>query len=153
MPSPALFQALFGRPAGAAQPIPAECGTDVMSRGVSWLEGKLRAYAAKPIVYRRGESATSLCATPGQTLLKLADDFGSVRLEWTDRDMVVSASDLVLDGVPVRPQRGDVIEYVEDGNLNIFEVLPFGTEPHWRFADPYQKLIRIHLKRIRQETA
>ena len=52
----------------------------------------------------------------------------------------------------VLDERGDRIEETESGKKFTYEVMPLGTEPHWRYSDPHRKTLRIHTKHISTET-
>jgi hypothetical protein len=119
---------------------------DMLSEGLAWLAEKLKVHASRPIVYRRGTDEVTLQAVIGRTLLKLDDGYGGVRMEWTDRDFLIAAEDLILGGQRVLPERGDRILETHDGKTLVFEVLAPGNEPEWRWSDPYRTLLRIHTK-------
>ncbi len=125
---------------------------DVIQQGMAWLAEKLKAHASRPVVYRRGTDEVVVQAIIGRTLLKLDDGYGGVRMEWTDRDFLIVAEDLILGGQRTLPERGDQIwETLEDGTTLIYEVLAPGSEPEWRWSDPHRKLLRIHTKQIGEE--
>ena len=121
---------------------------DLLHFGSDWLADKLKEHASRPVVYRRGTSEVTVAATLGRTLLKLDDGFGGVRLEWTDRDFLIPAADLVLDGQAVLPERGDQVREVQAGKTFVFEVMAPGSEPPWRWSDAFRKLLRIHAKQV-----
>ena len=131
--------------------VPASCGNDLMARALSWHAGQLQSHLGQPVVYKRATSAVALCATIGRTLLKLDDGDGGIRMEWTDRDYLIPTASLVLAGVPVLPERGDLILERKGGVLYTYEVLAPGDEPPWRWSDPYRNMLRIHVKLIKQE--
>jgi len=124
---------------------------DLLDHGLTWLAESLKKHAARPVVYRRGTQEVSVQAIIGRTLLKLDDGYGGARIVWTDRDFLIAAEDLVLAGQRILPQRGDEIREVADGRTVVYEVLAPGREPEWRWSDPYQKILRIHTKRIGEE--
>jgi len=114
--------------------------SNLLAYGIGWVARKLIAHASRPIVYRRGANEVAVNAVVGRTLLKLDDDYGGVRVEWTGRDFWVVADDLVLGGQKTLPQRGDQILENEDGRTVIYEVLAPCDEPD-------HVMIRIHAKR------
>lgn len=123
---------------------------DLLKRGMDWLNGRRTENASRAVVYSHGGLSVTLPATAGRTLLRLDDGLGGSRVEWTDRDFVVTAADLVLAGVTVLPQRGaTIVETEDDGTVYTFEVNAYGgTEPCWRWVDAYRRQIRIHCKQI-----
>lgn len=124
---------------------------DMLNTGLDWLADKLKAHVSRSVTYKRGVDEVTVSATIGRTLLKLQDDYGGIRMVWTDRDFLIQAADMVLAAVTVLPERGDKIVEVVGSNNVTFEVMAPGGEPHWRWSDPYHKLLRIHTKRIKTE--
>jgi len=124
---------------------------NVLDHGLTWLAESLKRYAARSVVYRRGTDEVTVQAIIGRTVLKLDDGYGGVRIVWTDRDFLIAAEDLVLAGRRILPQRGDEIRETSNGRTVVYEVLAPGREPEWRWSDPYQKILRIHTKRISEE--
>jgi hypothetical protein len=124
---------------------------DLLQTGFDWLADQLKQHASRPVVYQRGAQQVAVQATVGYTLLKLDDGFGGVRMEWTDRDFLVHAADLVLGGSPVLPERSDVIRETQGAKTFIYEVMAPAKEPPWRWSDVYRKLLRIHTKQVGTE--
>ncbi len=125
--------------------------TDLLEIAEQWLAEKLRAHASRPVVYRRASDEVTVEAIVGRTLLKLDDGYGGVRMEWTDRDFLIAADDLILAGQKTLPRRGDQIRETTGGKTLVYEVLAPGSEPEWRWSDPHRKLLRIHTKQIGEE--
>jgi len=121
---------------------------DLLERAMGWLAGRLKAHASRTVLYKRGESEVAVPAVIGRTLLKLSDDYGGVRMQWTDCDYLIDPADLVLNDQQIVPQRGDRIVDTAGDTERIYEVLVPGDEPEWRTSDPHGKLLRIHTKLI-----
>lgn len=121
---------------------------DVLRNGSDWLADQLKEHASRPVVYRRGADEVSVQATIGRTLLKLDDGYGGVRMEWTDREFLIHADDLVLNGNAVLPERGDLIRETQGGKTFVYEVMAPGKEPAWRWSDVFRKVLRIHAKQV-----
>lgn len=121
---------------------------DLLQAGQEWLADQLKEHASRQVVYQRGAQEVTVQATIGRTLLKLDDGYGGVRMEWTDRDFLIQAADLVLGSTAVTPERGDRVLETVGVNTSTFEVMAYGGEPPWRFSDPFGKLLRIHTKLI-----
>jgi hypothetical protein len=120
---------------------------DLLEQGASWLCDQRTAFASQSIVYGRGAVAVVLDATLGVTNVEFEEVAGVVE-QFTSRDFIVKASDLVLGGAAVEPQRGDRIEITLGGVLCVFEVLaPTGMEC-WKWSDPYRVAMRIHTKQV-----
>lgn len=124
---------------------------DVLQDGLTWLRDQLKANASQEVIYRRGAEEVTLKAVVGRTLLKLDDGYGGIRMQWTDRDFLIAAEDLVLAGKKTLPQRGDQIEQTINGIKHIFEVLAPGNEPEWKWCDPHETMIRIHTTKLNEE--
>jgi hypothetical protein len=121
---------------------------DLLRTGSDWLAEMLKEHASRPVAYRRGAEEVTVQATIGRTLLKLDDGYGGVRMEWTDRDFLIHAADLVLNAVVVLPERGDVIRETQGGKVFVYEVMAPGKEPAWRWSDVFRKVLRIHAKQV-----
>ncbi len=105
---------------------------DLLAQGAAWLEQQRTKHLTSTVTYVRGEFEFAVPATIGRKKYE-ADDGHVVRVEFTDRDFLILAADLVLDGQATEPQRGDLIR---EGNRE-FEVLD------WRYSDPYRQTLRI----------
>lgn len=105
---------------------------DLLASGAAWLEQQRTKHLTSNVMYVRGDVQVAVPATIGRTKYE-ADDGHVVRVEFTDRDFLILAADLVLAGQPTEPQRGDLIR---EGNRE-FEVLD------WRYSDPYRVTWRI----------
>jgi hypothetical protein len=121
---------------------------ELLRTGSDWLADQLKEHASRLVVYRRGGDEVAVQATVGRTLLKLDDGYGGVRMEWTDRDFLIHAADLVLAGNPTLPERGDIIRETQGGKVFVYEVMAPGGEPPWRWSDVYRKVLRIHAKQV-----
>lgn len=121
---------------------------DLLQFGLDWLGDQLKEHVSRTVVYRRGANEATVQATIGRTLLKLDDGYGGVRMEWTDRDFLIHAADLVLDGNAVLPQRGDLVRETQGTTTFVYEVMAPGKEPAWRWSDVYRKMLRIHSKQV-----
>ncbi len=109
------------------------------------LAARLIEAASRTVEYRRGASSVTLSATLGASVLRITDGVG-MRIERTDRDYIVKAADMLLDGVAVVPQRGDVIWDATDGTTKVYEVGSPPGDPLWRYSDAHGYLMRIHAK-------
>ena len=121
---------------------------DLLAFGMDWLADRLKAFAARSVVYRRGTEELTVAAVIGRTLLKLDDGYGGVRMEWTDRDFLIRPEDLVLGGNTVLPERGDTIRETVETTTFVYEVMAPGKEPAWRWSDPHRQMLRIHTKQV-----
>jgi hypothetical protein len=121
---------------------------DLVQTGSDWLADQLKEHVSRQVVYRRGAQEVAVQATIGRTLLKLDDGYGGVRMEWTDRDFLIHAADLVLGANTVLPERGDKVRESVGATTFVYEVMAPGKEPAWRWSDGFRKLLRIHTKQV-----
>jgi hypothetical protein len=121
---------------------------DLLNDANEWLAGQFRKHLAHTVIYCRGNEELPVQATVGRTRLQINDAYGGVRMEWTDRDFLIAAEDLVFDGQAVLPQRGDRIRETRDARVLVYEVTAPAGEPEWRWSDPFGKLLRIHTKQV-----
>ena len=110
---------------------------DLLAQGAAWLESQRTKYLTTTVTYVRGDVSIAVPATIGRTKYE-ADDGHVVRIEFTDRDYLILAADLVLGGQASEPERGDLIR---EGNRE-FEVLD------WRYSDPHRQTLRITTKHV-----
>ena len=124
--------------------------SDLLRTGSDWLAGQLGRHASGQVEYFRGDDSVTVNATVGRTEFEIDDGSGVLqRIE--ARDFLIAAGDLVLAGQAALPQRGDRIKESQNGTVYVYEVMAPGQEPHYRFSDPYRKLLRIHTKQVDTE--
>lgn len=120
----------------------------MIQRGLAWLDSQLTEHVSQLVTYRRGEESVDVYATFGPKLLKLTDEFGGIRMEWTDMDFTFAWAGVAFATGPAYPVRGDEIDLTVGDDTHTFQVFPFGTEPPYRWCDPNQVRVRVHTKRI-----
>lgn len=119
---------------------------DLLERGSRWLEDQRTKFCTRDVTYIRGAVSAVMRATVGRTEFK-TDDGEAVRIEFTDRDFLILAADLVLAGNPALPERGDKVWESQDGTVYVFEVMD------WRYSDPYRQTLRVETKLVDREAA
>jgi len=124
---------------------------DLLEKASAWLEDQRVRHMTQTVVYQRGSDTVELAATIGTTVFQVDDGAGAL-LRVEARDYLIRASDLVLGGTPVLPQRGDRIRETQSTQVFVYEVVAPGDEPCWRYSDPYRRTLRVHTKQIDQET-
>jgi hypothetical protein len=117
---------------------------DLLDKGSAWLESQRTQHMTRDVTYARGIITAAVKATIGRTEYE-TDDGQVVRTEFTDRDFLISVSDLVLNGVARLPEEGDQIHEVHGNNTLIFEVMG------WRYSDPYRRTFRLETKHVGTE--
>jgi hypothetical protein len=125
--------------------------TDLLQRGAAWLTGQLQAHASRPVTYLRGAQSVVVQATLGKSEFEQTDAQGFKTISEV-RDWLIPTADLVLGGTTVLPERGDQIQESADDGTHLYEVVPVGGEPPYRYSDPYRRLLRIHVREIDRET-
>jgi len=125
---------------------------DLLEQGMTFLDEKRHEYMTRTVVYERDASSVEVQATLGETTFEQADDFGIVQ-KIESRDFIVRTGDLVLDDQPALPKSGDRIRDTDGEQVFIYEVSAPGSEPPFRYSDPYRKAFRIHTKHIATESA
>ena len=120
---------------------------NLLEQGQAWLAQQLSAHAARQVVYRRGELGVELTAVIGKSSYQQDDGHGVLTRAHV-RDYLIDTNALLLSIIGSLPRPGDRIVEIDAQQSYIFEVMPLGGEPHWRFSDPFRLKIRIHTKQI-----
>ncbi len=120
---------------------------DLLKTGSDWLEEQRKKHCSTTVTYRRGEDSVEVNATIGRGEFEVESDYGVIE-RTESRDFLILAADLVLGGVAAMPQRGDRIREADDGKTYVYEVMAPGSEPVWRYSDPYRKTLRVHTKHV-----
>jgi len=125
---------------------------DMLQWGFAKQSEWLKASASQTVTYTRGNASVEILATYGRKPLKIDDGMGGIRLEWTDMSFTFPAADFHFAyGDTIEPQRGDLVTMTISGQAQTFEVLPFGSEPCWRWDNGYQIRLFVHTKHIDTE--
>jgi hypothetical protein len=124
---------------------------NLLQTGSAWLADQLKTHASVDVQYERGAQQVAVKATIGRTEFEL-DDGSGVVVRIQSRDYLIQAADLVLGGIPSLPVAGDRIRETQGATTFVYEVMAPGNEPHYRFSDPFRKLLRIHTKHVATET-
>lgn len=122
---------------------------DLLDRASAWLDGMRIKHASRLVRYQRGPWSISVPAGIGRTTFQV--DNGSGVIENVEsRDFLILTANLVLGGTVTLPKAGDRIREAgsSDSTSYIYEVLAPGTEPAYRFSDPYRRTLRIHTKQV-----
>jgi len=123
---------------------------DFLEQGAQFLDDQRHAHMTRSVVYLRDGSSVEVAATVGQTTFEQADEFGGIqRLE--SRDFLIRTGELILDSAVALPQAGDRIRETVGDQAFVYEVMAPGSEPPFRYSDPYRKALRIHTKHVATE--
>lgn len=99
---------------------------DMLATAAEWLAGEQTSHLSETVTYRRGGTAgdsVSLEATPGPIRNGADATFGILRIN--ERDWLIDAELLILDGETIEPQRND--EVVQASGA-VWQVLPNDVE-------------------------
>lgn len=119
---------------------------DLLAYGSNWLENQRTKHCTREVMYARGGESFAVKATIGRTEFK-SDNGETVRIEFTDRDFLILAADLVLAGQPITPKAGDQLRETQGEATYVFEVIA------WRYSDPYRHTFRIETKHVGTEAS
>jgi hypothetical protein len=122
--------------------------SDMLREGLQCLADLQKASQSVSVTYRRGTSASiqGLLATVGHTEQGFGAAAGGVQVRRTEKDFIVSVSDLVLFGVQATPLPGDFIDVVENAVTNRYEVVPPDEGAQCFRRDEYGIRFRIHTR-------
>jgi hypothetical protein len=123
---------------------------NLLEQGAAWLADQLRTHASTEVVYQRGAQRVTVAATIGKTEFEVDDGTGILQ-RFQSRDYLIQTADLKLGGLLTLPVAGDRIREPQGSQVFVYEVLAPGNEPHYRFSDPFRKLLRIHTKHVGTE--
>lgn len=98
------------------------------------------------VAYSRKADTANFTALIGSTLLRVMDMTGAVRTVRTDRDFLIAVA--AFKPVFGEPKESDRISETINGVTAVYEVLPYGDEPGFRYSDEFRTVYRIHAKRI-----
>lgn len=80
-------------------------------------------------------------------------DYDGMVLQTQWQDVLVKASDLILDGSVVEPQSGDKVKVTNAVNVMVYDVSPIGDEPCFRYRRGTNRTeLRIHTNEAYTET-
>lgn len=113
---------------------------------IEQLDSAVRSALGVPVVYTRGSDSVQVTAVQGETTAELIDEQGTT-VETQVVDFLISKESLDAEGWFDEPTAGDYI--VEQSPHRVWEVVPVGPEPCYRFADPSGVTLRIHTQLVR----
>lgn len=122
---------------------------NMLRNGVTWLQGQRKASMSDSATYTRAGFApiTDLAVTPGTPNFAI-DDGNTIRVASTQQDWIITAADLVINGSPTLPQKGDRLTIAQGAQAGTFEVqIPETTDKPYKL-DATGQQIRAHTKRI-----
>ena len=121
--------------------------SDMLQKGQSWLAAKLTQFASRPVIYQRDELSVELPATIGKSEYEQDDGEGVITRAQV-RDFLINTKDLLGSPIGTWPRRGDRILESDGETTFIYELMSIGSEPPWRYSDPFRVKLRIHTKLV-----
>jgi hypothetical protein len=125
---------------------------DLIGNALQWLEGMRHKHATRPVTYIRGLDAINIQATVGRSVFQIVSGEGAAETV-ERRDYIVRAQDLVFSGVVTLPQVGDRVREILGDQVQEYEVVATGQEPHYRKSDPDGLALRIHTALVKVAAA
>jgi hypothetical protein len=95
------------------------------------------------VTYSRGSAAITLKCLTGRRNFEGSDEYGNVRLVWGETNFLVVAVDLVMGGMQIEPQAGDIIT---TSNGHRYQVAATTGGSVWEYMDPYEQIIRVRVR-------
>jgi hypothetical protein len=100
-------------------------------------------------VYARGEDESEpITGVPVQHEYEVIDDESGLPTKVLSYDWTFVAAELLIDGNPIVPRKGDRWKPTIEGTEETYEVLPIGKRPCFERADTSGVLILVHTKRV-----
>jgi hypothetical protein len=124
--------------------------SDVLADAAAWLAGQLKTNVSELVTYVRGNQSITVSATFASQLLRVSDREGNTKVERPDADFIIAAADINFGAGQVEPAAGDIVQVVYGNVTKQFKLMPMGggSEPAWRYTDPFQTMVRVHTKKI-----
>jgi len=119
---------------------------NLLSSGVDWLSSQLKSFGSTSVTYRRGVASATLLATIGRHVPSSLGGQADVEVDTFSTRITFEATDLDLGSGLTLPERGDEIEFTDNGVAFTFEVLPIDGSRWWREADAFGKRIEVAVK-------
>lgn len=126
--------------------------SNMLDDGAAFLAEQMKANASETVAYRRDDDSVSFDAQVGSSVIEEPDDDGVVvRIEVTD--FIFDAADLELSDGATLPEIGDRIDRTIGSNTAVYEIVAPAGQSHWRYSDDFHRVIRVHAKFVRTESA
>ena len=125
---------------------------DLINGALQWLDGMRHKHATRPVTYSRGPDSITIQATVGRSVFQVLSSEGAVGTV-ERRDYIVRAADLVFSGAVTLPQVGDRVRETVGTQVQEYEVVETGQEPHYRKVDPAGTALRVHTALVKVAAA
>lgn len=120
---------------------------DMFDEVAAFLGEMSEAHTSRAVTYaREGAPDAELSASVGRTTFRIDQGYEATA-RVVSRDYLFSVAALQAAGFG-EPQRGDQIRETIGGEVQVYEVMSPGDEPHFRYRDPSMTQVRVHTKRV-----
>jgi hypothetical protein len=120
-----------------------------LARAALGMAQSLERLAGVDGLYVRGDTESQpLVGVPVQHEYEVIDDETGLPAKVLSYDWRFVAAELLLDGVPITPRKGDRWKPTLEGVEEIYEVLPLGKRPCFERADTSGVLLLVHTKKV-----
>ena len=120
-----------------------------IARAALGMAGSLKRLAGIEGVYARGDDESDpITGVPVQHEYEIIDDETGLPSKVTYYDWRFVTAELVIDGNPVTPRKGDRWKPTIEGTEETYEVLPIGKRPCFERADTSGVLLLVHTKKV-----
>lgn len=119
--------------------------SSLQSRGIALISKQRRAVLADDATYERGSISIALRVTVSapETLL----DEAGLPVESERVDVFIATEDLVHEGSPIEPERGDLIRVQHTTGTAVYAVMPEAGGGVSTPTSPCRTELRVHAKR------
>lgn len=121
--------------------------SNLFDRMATMLNRNMEIVAAQTVTYTRGGIAYTVTAELGRYDADAQQTTPPARVEWTERDWVITAANWTVAGLSGTPAEGDRITATLAGQSMTFKVQRRGTEPAWQHNNDCTAY-RIHTKPV-----
>ena len=121
---------------------------NLLAAGAAFLASSRKAAMSNSVAYARGANHVTVLAGIGKTDYEVDDGSGAI-IQFTTRDYLIVAADLVLSGSRIVPAPGDRITETIAGTARVYEVMAVAPAPCWTWHDQAAQITRrIHTKEV-----
>jgi hypothetical protein len=125
---------------------------DLINGALEWLDGMRHKHATRPVTYIRGLDSITIQATVGRSVFQVLSGEGATETV-ERRDYIVRAADLRVGGAVTLPEVGDRVRETVGTQIQEYEVVETGQEPHYRKVDPDGTALRVHTALVKVAAA
>ncbi len=122
--------------------------SNMLSSGVAWLSSQLKTFASSLVTYKRGTRSADVLATIGRHAPQSLGGLDENEVDTSLTSITFEAADLDLGTGTTLPERGDLVELIDNGVRFVFEILPIDGSRWWKDGDAFGKRVEVHAKLV-----